>query len=667
MLSLERTGAGRAEEQGMVVPQPSFDASGFRETFAHPHDGRRHGSVSIIEELERKSQGSRRLMFAVVPLDSPLHNWLARLWPDSLGPPDDGRMRLVAGLAVVLITALLAAVAIWFWRRAARRRAEPGETRTLATAARSDVANRRTWQERESFATRVAEAWDRVREQNAAISALLLLVLAVLAAVRWWTGDGARGGLGDGASGKPSARAVNGRVVDSRATVAGKATIEPWVPGGDWPTDRGSAARLGSVGASAGPRHRPPRLVWRFGRPDEAFYASPAVSGNRVYAVGSEGARGRVVALDLATGKLAWSGGPPGMRATFSSPVIAGGKLFCGEGLHATRDARLFALSLEAIPATNSAAGRLAWSFSTRSHIECTPTVVAEPGGQPARMRVFFQAGDDGVYAVSSDRAGIAFHKAGAEFPDAETALLVDGGVVYCGLGQGGSAVVLVDAATGRERERLATAWPVFAPPAASGSAVFVGMGDADFANPAAGNVGDSGRRDGEDRDRDARDVASKASEVGERPAQRRRGGAVWRLARGTARVEWRRALPGAVLGVVACADGSVVAGCGDGRVYSIAGDNSAMRSWSTGGPLSAPLAVAGDFVYGVNHRGWLFAIDRRAAGESPLWRWRLGEPGPYVSGPVVAGQRLVVGTPGEGLVCVEPADDSSAELRRGL
>lgn len=636
-------------------------------------------------------------MFAVVPLDSPVRNWLLRLWPDRLGPPDSGMMRLVAGLAVVLITALVAAVAVWFWRRAARRRAGHGETRSLEPAFQTDVANRRTAADRESFATHVADAWDRGREHSAAISAVLLLALAVFAAARWWTGNGASGELRDGTSGVPSDRAVDGRVVESRAGVAEKWTLETWVPGADWPTDRGSAARLGSVGDSAGPRHRPPRLCWRFGRPDEAFYASPAVSGNRVYAVGSEGTRGRVVALDLATGKLAWSGGPPGMRATFSSPVIVAGQLFCGEGLHATRDARLFALALDAIPATNSPAGRLAWSFPTGSHIECTPTVVAEPGGKPARARVFFQAGDDGVYAVSSDGAGLAFHKASAEFPDAETALLVDGDVVYCGLGKGGSAVVLVDAATGRERERLATSWPVFAPPAASGSAVFLGMGDADFANPAAGNVGDSDPResdpresdtrdsdasdgdardgdasdgdasDSDARDGDARDSDSKAGVVGERPAQSRRGGAVWRLARGTARVEWRRELPGAVLGVVACPDGSVVAGCGDGRVYAIAGDNSGMRSWSTDGPLSAPLAVAGDFIYGVNHGGWLFAIDRRSAGESLAWRWRLGEPGPYVSGPVVVGERLVVGTPGEGLVCVEPADGSSPDMRRGL
>jgi hypothetical protein len=71
--------------------------------------------------------------------------------------------------------------------------------------------------------------------------------------------------------------------------------------------------------------------------------------------------------------------------------------------------------------------------------------------------------------------------------------------------------------------------------------------------------------------------------------------------------------------------------------------------------------------VYGVNHGGWLFAIDRQAAGESLAWRWRIGEPGPYVSGPVVAGEWLVVGTPNDGLICVEPDSSHRAHSASGL
>jgi hypothetical protein len=101
--------------------------------------------------------------------------------------------------------------------------------------------------------------------------------------------------------------------------------------------------------------------------------------------------------------------------------------------------------------------------------------------------------------------------------------------------------------------------------------------------------------------------------------------------------------------------------------VYAIAADNGNPRSWSTGAALSAPLAVAGQYVYGVNHGGWLFAIDRQAAGESLAWRWRIGEPGPYVSGPVVAGEWLVVGTPNDGLICVEPDSSHRAHSASGL
>ncbi|MEY4179405.1 MAG: hypothetical protein RLY70_2979 [Planctomycetota bacterium] len=580
-------------------------------------------------------------MFAVVPLDSPFSSW--PVW-------------LV--LAVWLGLASLFGIAVLFaWAR---------------------------W----------GDGWDRLREHSVPVSAAILLLIAGVTAWRWWSGP-SKWWSG------PSQLSTPDRL-GSRVGAGGGSVLAPWQRGLDWPMDRGSAARLGIAPGGVGPGSSSPKVRWRFGRPEEAFYASPAVSGNRLYAVGSEGDSGRVVALELATGRLAWSGGPPGMRATFASPVVAGQQLFCGEGLHATRDARLFVLALSSEP-TESA--RLLWSFPTRGHIECTPTVVARSANPPSSLdgglqagasrdgkslggvgvgvgvgvaanpprdggsdRIYFQAGDDGVYALSSGFAGengesarLVFHNQGARYADAETALLVDGGLVYAGLGRGGEAVCLLDAATGRELDRLPTDWPVFAPPAASGSSVFIGMGDADFANPSGGDrnapveLRGAGRR--------AATSQGRAGTTGDS----RTGGAVWRLERGTLRVVWRRELPGAVLGLVACPGGEVIAGCGDGRVYAIAADNGNPRSWSTGAALSAPLAVAGQYVYGVNHGGWLFAIDRQAAGESLAWRWRIGEPGPYVSGPVVAGEWLVVGTPNDGLICVEPDSSHRAHSASGL
>ena len=554
-------------------------------------------------------------MFAVMPLDSPFWNWFMWLFA-----------------ALLLLPAMLFA---WFgWRILRWRRARAGES--FASANGRSFAKVTV----EAVAGTVAESWDRLREHSATLSTAILVLFALVAAWRWWSESSDHNRL---------------TVESSSSTPSGAVEAVPvWQPGKDWPMDRGSAARLGmveatagtgagsvtgptvgpNVGPTVGPGARSPRIRWRFGRPDEAFYASAAVSGNRVFAVGSEGDSGRVVALDLATGRMAWSGGPPGMRATFASPVIAGHRLFCGEGLHRTRDARLFALALSTEPTED---GRLLWSFPTHGHIECTPTLWG------AGERIYFQAGDDGIYAIASGGATgvssrlsggarLAFHKPGEHYRDAETALLVDGGVVYCGLGRGGEAVCLLEADSGRELDRLPTAWPVFAPPAAAGDAVYLGMGDADFANP-SGRTGDGARS----------------------------GGAVWRLERGTLRVAWRRELPGAVLGLAACPDGELIVGCGDGRVYAIAGDNSGLRSWSTGAALSAPLAVAGPYVYGVNHGGWLFAIDRRSSGESLVWRWRVGRPGPYVSGPVAVGAWLIVGTPMDGLVCVEP-DPTTAE-----
>jgi len=127
----------------------------------------------------------------------------------------------------------------------------------------------------------------------------------------------------------------------------------------DWPMHRGSVQRRGWVAGDKGPSRG--GVVWSGGRPAEAFYASPAVVGNRVFCVGSRNDAGRIYCWDADTGDRIWSNAPSDYRATFSSPVVAGDYLACGEGLHHTRLARVVCLDIR--PGSE---GQVLWTKSSR-------------------------------------------------------------------------------------------------------------------------------------------------------------------------------------------------------------------------------------------------------------------------------------------------------------
>src|SRR5688572_2235127 len=153
----------------------------------------------------------------------------------------------------------------------------------------------------------------------------------------------------------------------------------------DWPTFRGSLARLGAAERAVGPNGG--GLNWSWKQASEAFFSSPTLVGNRVYVssatYGAFASSGQIYRFDADTGALAWKNAPSGYRPTFSSPVISGHYLVCGEGLHTTRDSRVICLDLR--PGSE---GKTLWTFATKSHVECTPVIYEN--------RVYVGAGDDG-------------------------------------------------------------------------------------------------------------------------------------------------------------------------------------------------------------------------------------------------------------------------------
>src|SRR5262245_45270380 len=117
------------------------------------------------------------------------------------------------------------------------------------------------------------------------------------------------------------------------------------LPGEDWPTARGGVGRCGAVPDTPSPTRNP--LLWSYRSGDQSFLSSVAVLGNLVYIASANigiSKSGAIHCLNADDGSLVWTSAHADYRPTFSSPVISGDYLVCGEGLHDTRDARVVCL-----------------------------------------------------------------------------------------------------------------------------------------------------------------------------------------------------------------------------------------------------------------------------------------------------------------------------------
>lgn len=379
----------------------------------------------------------------------------------------------------------------------------------------------------------------------------------------------------------------------------------------DWPVFRGDPSRQGSVQGSPPPNS--PGIVWS-SSPATKFYASPAISGDAVYCVGSSEDRGHIYCRDAHTGTVRWIRRPAHMRATLSSPVVAGNRLVCGEGLHHTTDARVFCLDISA-----GAAGELLWTFETHGHVEGTPWIDGN--------RVYVTAGDDGVYALRLEDLAPGqerrlWHVDGKSLPDAETCLAVVGDKLVVGLGTGEVAILLKE--TGEEVERLRFPYPVHAPPAVVGGKLYLGLGRGDYV-----------------------DVATDAA------------GQVACVDMESFQTIWQISVPATILGALAADEAGVTFCCADGIVRRVSSTGELQYQWNSHAPIVSSPAVAGGTVYVVNRSGTLFALDRR--GLEPLWEQQLGPPGLFISSPVVAHGHLYIGTDTAGFLCVGRVSDRSS------
>src|SRR5262249_60356425 len=98
--------------------------------------------------------------------------------------------------------------------------------------------------------------------------------------------------------------------------------------------------------------------------------------------------RGAVYCLTLDAGRVVWKFDDDGaMQHTSSSPCVADGRLYVGEGMHANLTSRFYCL--------DASSGRKLWQFQTAGHIESSPCVTA--------LRGFIRPGDGGVAALDAE------------------------------------------------------------------------------------------------------------------------------------------------------------------------------------------------------------------------------------------------------------------------
>jgi outer membrane protein assembly factor BamB len=210
------------------------------------------------------------------------------------------------------------------------------------------------------------------------------------------------------------------------------------------------------------------------------FASSPLVDGEDVYAAYSSTSLrvATMVRFDRLTGKKKWEfiGKDGDLVQMISTPCLADGKLYFGEGFHDDKNCRVFCVNAES--------GEEVWNFKTAGQTESSPAV--------AHGKVYIGAGNDGVYCLDAKNGAHVW-----KFPPADyqgrllrfgAGMLVVGDRLYCGTGvdrnqtadKGETAALCLDAATGKLIWKSAVRYPVWSTPVVKDDCVYLATGNGD-------------------------------------------------------------------------------------------------------------------------------------------------------------------------------------------
>ncbi len=301
------------------------------------------------------------------------------------------------------------------------------------------------------------------------------------------------------------------------------------------------------------------RVAWRFQPNVERCWiaSSPTVDGDRVY-IGvvfpsAFKGSGAVYCVDRKTGKELWTFNDGGdMKDVFSSPCVADGRVYIGEGFHQHADCKMYCL--------DAASGKKLWDFTTASHTESTPCV--------SRGKVYFGAGDDGLYCLDAATGQEKWHLKGLHV-DANP-LVIDNRL-YGGSGVGDyhkeTMLFCLNADTGEVHWRMPVDLPMWGMAAVRGEYVYAGIGNGNFL------------------------MSADKLENPQRPA-----GAVLCLERATGKRIWRYDLSDGVHGRVCVDERRVWFASRDRHCYSLdRHDGKFLWKTDIGSPIVASPALVGD------------------------------------------------------------------------
>jgi outer membrane protein assembly factor BamB len=357
----------------------------------------------------------------------------------------------------------------------------------------------------------------------------------------------------------------------------------------DWPTARGNAQRTGSLRPDdPGPSN--PTVLWTFDPSERSgrvmIHSTPTVVDDLLYV----GALHQVLTFDSGyvycvradTGERIWRfTAGNSLRPVFSSPTVAGGKIYVGEGYHQDQRCRLFSLDAQS-------GDRIVWRRQARSHVESSPCIVGS--------RVYFGAGDDGLICV--DESQLEEAEGGPPQPrlvwevpgiHVDVSPLVVDGRVFAGSTVGDKHQVLlavgVDATSGQTLWQTRSEMRITGSPGYADGRVYFGLG------------------------------TGKLGQEGDHPH-----GGVWSLDAASGKEHWLFRTPASVMSTPALMNGHVYFGGTDSHCYCLKQtDGSMVWKQPMPGPVAASAVVAAGKVYVLTTTGTLLCLN--AGDGDTLWK----------------------------------------------
>ena len=225
----------------------------------------------------------------------------------------------------------------------------------------------------------------------------------------------------------------------------------------------------------------PPTVRWSHTMEEKGFYCStPLLDGEFIYTAAAHATfrGGTLICLDRQTGMQKWEWHDDGMfKEVISSPCIADGKLYIGEGFHDDPNCKIYCI--------DAATGKTIWRFTTGGQTESSPAVV---GG-----KVYAGAGNEGVYCLDAKEGKPLWRYPPDDYKGRLlrfcAGMTVAGDRVYCGSGvdrnqkddKGETAVFCFDRHSGKLLWKAPSPYPIWSTPIVKDGIVFVGTGNGDI------------------------------------------------------------------------------------------------------------------------------------------------------------------------------------------